>query len=86
MYQVSLSPKFKKELEKEVRGDNKLWKQVTKTLHLLSIDVKHPSLRLHKLSGKNNWSVSITKSYRLIFSIEKNIIFCTKFGTHEEVY
>lgn len=86
MYKLVLSSRFKKELEKSVKGNLKLWEKVTKTLHLLSNNINHPSLNLHKLSGRNNWSVSVSKSYRLVFSIQKNTIFCTNFGKHEEVY
>lgn len=86
MYKVFLSERFKKQLEKNVRKDPKLWQKVTKTLQLLSKDIKHPSLGLHKLSGKENWSVSVSKSYRIIFTIENDALFCSKFGTHEDVY
>ena len=86
MYKLVLSKRFKEELEKNVKGDVILWKKVTKTLHLLSENINHPSLKLHKLTGRNNWSVSISKSQRIIFTIQKEIIFCTDFGKHEEVY
>lgn len=86
MYKVVLSRSFGKELEKKVKNDPKLWARVTKTLILLSRNLKHPSLRLHKLSGRDNWSVSVSESYRIIFNIEGGNLYCTKFGTHEQVY
>lgn len=86
MYEIVLSKKFDKELKKSIRNNPKLWKKVGKTLRLMSNDIKHPSLKLHKLSGGNNWSVSVSKSYRLIFNIFEDKIMCIKFGTHEEVY
>ena len=54
--------------------------------YALSKDINHPSLRLHKLSGRNNWSVSVSKSYRIMINLDNGIIFCVKSGTHEEVY
>ncbi len=86
MHKIVLSKNFRRELERKVKQDPELWTRVSKTLILLAKDLKHPSLRLHKLSGKNNWSVSISKSYRIVLSIENGVIYCTKFGTHDEVY
>ena len=86
MYKVVLSERFQKELRKEVKQDPKLWRKVTKTLKTLSRNINHPSLHLHKLFGEDNHSVSVSKSYRIMVNIEDDIIFCTKFGTHEEVY
>ena len=86
MYKVVLSERFQKELKKNIKKDPRLWQKVTKTLETLSKDINHPSLRLHKLSGKENWSVSVTKSYRITINIENDILFCSKFGTHEDVY
>ncbi|OGM77148.1 hypothetical protein A2210_02400 [Candidatus Woesebacteria bacterium RIFOXYA1_FULL_40_18] len=86
MYRIVLSERFQKELKKKIKQDPKLWQKVTKTLKLLSKDINHPSLRLHKLSGRNNWSVSVSKSYRIMINLDNGIIFCVKSGTHEEVY
>ena len=45
----------------------------------------HPSLRLHKLSGrlKGLWSISIDKKYRILFEAleDGNIVF-NSIGTH----
>jgi addiction module RelE/StbE family toxin len=45
----------------------------------------HPSLRLHKLSGKLEglWSISITNSYRIIFeSLEDGDLLFISIGLH----
>ncbi|KKQ92754.1 MAG: hypothetical protein UU16_C0057G0015 [Candidatus Woesebacteria bacterium GW2011_GWA2_40_7] len=86
MYRIVLSENFQKELKKNIKKDPKLWSKVVKTLKFLSKDINHLSLRLHKLSGKENWSISVSKSYRIMFNIENDILFCAKFGTHDEVY
>ena len=86
MYEVVLSNSFRKELEKQVKHNPKLWRQVTKTLNLLNTDIKYKSLKLHKLSGTDYWAVSVNDSYRMKVKIEDRYIFCLKFGTHEEIY
>lgn len=45
----------------------------------------HPSLRLHKLQGKLEglWSISVDKSYRIIFKVEKDgVILFISIGRH----
>ncbi|MCX6704955.1 MAG: plasmid stabilization protein [Candidatus Woesebacteria bacterium] len=86
MYEVVLPSPFRRDWEKEAKRNPKLWAKVRKTLRLLSSDIKHPSLRLHKLSGLEYWSVSIDQSYRIKIRITDKYIFCIKFGTHEEIY
>ncbi len=86
MYDVVLSKSFDKELRKEIKRNRKLWLRVTKTLKLLNSNIKHKSLKLHKLSGTEYWSVSVDAGYRMIIKIEDKSIICIKFGTHEEVY
>jgi plasmid maintenance system killer protein len=64
--------------------------QYEKTLKLLEINPKHPSLRLHKLDGKLSelYSVSINILYRICidFLIENDIIIPIDVGRHDEVY
>lgn len=64
--------------------------QYEKTLKLLELNPKHPSLRLHKLKGKLSelYSISINISYRITitFIIENNIIIPINIGAHDEVY
>ena len=67
-----------------------LTSQYEKTLKLLELNPYHPSLRLHKLSGKLSemYSVSINISYRIsiYFLIEKDKIIPVDIGSHDEVY
>lgn len=86
MYEVVFTKDFKKELEKQVKRNPKLWRQVTKTLKLLNTDIKYKSLKLHKLSGTEYWAVSVNDSYRMKIKIEDKYVFCLKFGTHKQVY
>jgi len=60
--------------------------KLEKTLNLLRSNYRHPSLRLHKLSGTGNHSVSVDKSVRIILNLEGENIFLLRIGTHDEVY
>jgi addiction module RelE/StbE family toxin len=67
-----------------------LLSQYEKTLKLLETNPSHPSLGLHKLSGKLEglYSVSINKGYRisLEFIIQEDTIIPVDVGTHDEIY
>lgn len=64
--------------------------QYEKTLKLLELNLAHPSLRLHRLSGplRDLHSVSINLSYRITleFLIEDGRIILVNVGSHDEVY
>ena len=64
--------------------------QYEKTLRLLELNPSHPSLRLHKLSGKLDdlYSVSINISYRITLEllIRKDTIVPVNIGSHDQVY
>ncbi len=56
---------------------------------ILNLDINHPSLALHKLTGKlqNHWAFSLAYDLRVIFRYtpDGNILFID-IGTHDEVY
>lgn len=89
---IEFSPKCQKLLTKIKKKDESLFGKVEKQLLLFQTTPNHPSLRLHKLSGvqAGTWSISIDMSYRLLFYYhqvgeEKRVVFFTV-GKHEEVY
>jgi len=86
MYTLSVSKKFQRQLNKLSRQNPKLKTRVSKTLLLLIKDLKHPSLRLHKLSGKNTWSVSVSMSLCIIIGIRNKKIYLLRIGSHNEIY
>ena len=67
-----------------------LERQYLKTLQLLEANPFHPSLRLHRLSGRLSdlHSVSINLSYRITmeFLIENQEIIPVDVGDHDTVY
>lgn len=86
---VKLSPDVVTALKKLKSKDNILSKKVEKKLEVFKKNPKHPSLRLHKLTGqhKNEWSISITRSIRMVYiEKEENIAYFIAIGTHDQVY
>ena len=86
MYELVLSKKYQKGLEKITSRNVKVKLKISKTLKLLLKDIDHPSLRLHKLSGEGEWSISVTGDIRILLYIEKSKIYLLRIGKHEEVY
>lgn len=86
--QVRFSEELRKELVKIRRRDPKLIKRIEKQLALFIQDPTHISLRLHKLSGKldNMWSISITRSIRMVYLLFDNDTYFVDIGIHDEVY
>ena len=83
------SPDFDKELSKIKRSDPKLGQKVITKLKILETDPRHPSLRMHQLSGKrkNEWSISVDKSIRILFLLlDNDEAYLSHVGTHDQVY
>lgn len=71
------------------KKDKKLYEKIQRQILLFESNPKHPSLRLHKLSGTldNMWSLSITMSIRMVYRlISKETAYFVDIGTHDEVY
>ncbi|MDD3044098.1 MAG: type II toxin-antitoxin system mRNA interferase toxin, RelE/StbE family [Candidatus Delongbacteria bacterium] len=90
MIKIIYSDHFKKRVRKFVKKHPDLVQQYEKTIELLELNPHHPSLRLHKLTGKLSdlYSVYINITYRLSieFLIQDEKIIPVDIGTHEEVY
>lgn len=86
--QIELSPELDNDLRKLKRKDSRLSKQIEKQLALFIENPKHPSLRVHKLTGelKNLWSISINKSIRMVYIFDADQAYFVKIGTHDQVY
>lgn len=86
---AKFSPLVQKEIIKIVKKDRKLAGRIESQIAIFEENPKHPSLRTHKLSGnmENMWSISITKSYRMVYVLVKeNQALFVKIGTHNQVY
>lgn len=89
-YTLIYTDSYLKKAVRFVKKHPELIYQYKKTLQILELNPKHPSLRLHKLKGrpKNLYSVSINISYRITleFYITKEDIILVNVGHHDEVY
>lgn len=84
--ELRFAQSFEAEYKKVTGGNQKLKKKVQKQLLVLQKNPSHPSLKLHKLSGRRYWSISIDKSIRMLLIFEKTWIYVYHIGKHEEVY
>ena len=80
-------PKFLKNLAK-FKKNKKTYNQINQKLKIFQKSPQHPSLRLHKLSGRseNAFSISIDKSIRIICVLKKDFWQIVNIGTHDQVY
>ena len=89
-FQIKYSVKYKKREQKFFKQHKDLVVRYAKTLELLEVNPFHPSLRLHKLTGKLDalHSISLNMQYRITleFYIEDEEIIPVNIGTHEDVY
>lgn len=59
--------------------------KVDKTLELLAIDPRHPSLRLKKMHGKAAvWEARVDRGYRLTLEIRDDSFLLRTVGKHDE--
>jgi addiction module RelE/StbE family toxin len=87
--QLVFSPGLIKELKQIKQKDKKLVEKIEKQLILFQSNPKHPSLRIHKLTGNKEsaWSISITGSIRMIYQlIDDTTAYFSDIGSHDEVY
>lgn len=84
---ILYSSGFVRSFHKIVKRDKAFRTKMKHTLTIFQNNPKHSSLRLHKLTGKKEqWSISITRSIRLLFQYTNDGILLTNVGTHDEVY
>ncbi len=90
MYKLIFTESYQKRAKKFFKKHPELLDRYKKVLFILQSNPEHPSLRLHKLSGKirDFYSVSINLKYRVIldFVIESNIVILLDIGKHDDVY
>ncbi len=90
MTRIIFTESYEKIAKKFLLTHPSLEKQYAKTIRLLALNPKHPSLRLHKLHGRLGglYSVSINIAYRITlqFIIKNNTVIPIYIGKHDEVY
>ncbi|MEX2007605.1 MAG: type II toxin-antitoxin system mRNA interferase toxin, RelE/StbE family [Candidatus Levyibacteriota bacterium] len=86
---VKFSPLVQQKLTHLYKKDKKLFIRIEKQIKLFESNPKHPSLRIHKLTGNltNRWSISISKGLRMVYVVlNEDIAYFVDLGTHDEVY
>jgi len=86
---IRFSKDFIKLLDKIKNKDKNLADQINKQLKLFIKEPRHLSLRTYELIGKlkNRWSISVSKSLRMIYILLKNDeAYFIVLGRHDEVY
>ncbi len=78
--------RFDREFDRIIKKRRALAQRIDKTLTLFSANPNHPSLRLHKLSGGEVYSLSVTMDVRILLEWQDDQAFLLRIGTHEEVY
>ena len=90
MYKLIFTETYLRREKKFLKQHPELIERYKKILRLLELNPTHPSLRLHKLSGKfkGKYSISVTMSIRIIitFAVTENGIVLLDIGGHDEVY
>jgi len=82
---VSTKP-FIRQLADLIRKNNKYKIKVARILKLMDFDLRHPSLRIHKIKGVDYYSVSVDMKIRILYEKDSNMIRLIEIGNHDEVY
>jgi len=89
-FQLVFTEQYTQRAARFLKRHPELQKQYLKTLQLLELNPKHPSLRLHALAGRLEGlhSVSINLSYRIVMEllIRDGRIVPINVGDHDTVY
>jgi toxin HigB-1 len=89
-YRLVFTAQYEKRAQRFLKRHPDLESNYLKSLRLLEANPFHPSLRLHRLSGRlaGPYSVSITLSYRITleFLIMDEEIVPVDVGDHDTVY
>ncbi len=89
-YRLVFTDQYTRRAARFLKRHPDLERQYLKTLQLLELNPRHPSLRLHRLAGKLHGlhSVSINLSYRITLEllIQEREIIPVNVGDHDGVY
>lgn len=89
-WQLIFTEQYNRRAAKFLKRHPDVESQYLKTLELLELNPHHPSLRLHRLSGRLEGlqSISINMKYRITIEmiITESEIVLINVGDHDEVY
>lgn len=83
---ITTSKKFDKRIKKQPK---RIQEEFKKRIELFIHDIYHPTLNIHKLSGKLSglWSFNLSGDMRVVFDKSMNdVILLVDVGSHSELY
>lgn len=85
---IYLDARAQKKYKKLLKRDRHIAEKLDEAVSRFRENSKHPSLRIHKLSGKKEeaWSISAAPDSRIIFVYVTDGILIVDIGSHDEVY
>lgn len=85
---IYITTAVERKIQKLINKDPLLAQKIDQRLAQFQENPRHPSLRIHKLTGKTRgaWSLSVNAGYRLLFDYTESGILVVDIGSHEEVY
>lgn len=83
---IETTTHFDKNLSKKLKKNPQLKSKIKKQVELLKANLRHPSLKLHKLTGERaeEYSFWIEGNLRITFMIIDDVILFTDILTHDE--
>lgn len=82
--QIEYSARFIKKFQKLSKVDYSLKQSVISTIEIFQNNPNYPSLRLHKLSNTNSWSISVNMRIRILFVyVTSEKVLMLDLGGHE---
>ncbi len=82
--QIEYSSQFIKKFQKLSKVDFSLKQGVISTIETFQTNPSYPSLRLHKLSNTNSWSISVNMRIRILFVyVANDKVLMLDLGGHE---
>jgi mRNA interferase RelE/StbE len=79
---ISRTERFKKSWERLAKRDKALARKAIKNL---TSNILYPSLRVKKIKGVEDiWEARVSKSLRVTFQMEGNLIILRNIGPHDE--
>jgi len=90
VFEIIITESYEKKALKFFKKHPDLKEKYVKVVTILKTNPFHPSLRIHKLTGKKReyFSVSLDMNYRIIldFIVEDKKIILLDIGSHGEIY
>ena len=85
---IKISRQFQKSFGKLTKKNSLLSEKIKTKVTLFRNDINHPSLKVHKLTGKlnNAWSFSVNEDIRILFIYNNDHVLFVEIGGHDKVY